>query len=303
MCRRIPFVPEHATAVLAQVQMAVEPAIGTHVGRDIPPSAAEVADEDPATVEPCPRSSRTAHEDVLLMAMDDISCTKLVEDGTAEGIGALFAHEPWVPYHADSKRSTSLITALHSETDESRGDDVGHVPRQFAGVPLGAADDAVRAKQRGNEMDDAHALLQHLELVIQEPRRKHPCPSMLVGMRPTVRGSTDDPVHERRVEADTRVATLESGDRIVSQRIHRAERLEAIPAKPVTVRDVGECVCAREVRNRDVEYAARLADSMNLLENRDDIYDMLQDIVGVHFIETVRREWPWRHVQIVNDVS
>jgi hypothetical protein len=94
---------------------------------------------------------------VLLMAMNDIRRTKLAEDGPAEGIRALLAHEPWVPYHADPKRSPLLITALHSETDESRRHDVGHVARQFAGVALGAANDAVRAKQRGNEMDDAHA--------------------------------------------------------------------------------------------------------------------------------------------------
>jgi len=126
---------------------------------------------------------------------------------------------------------------------------------------------------------------------------------MLVGLRPAVRGSKDDAVQQRRVEADARVATIESGDRIVSQLIHRAERLKAIPAEPVTVRDVGKGVCAREVWNGHVEDAARLADSMNLFENRDDVYNVLEDIVGVHFIETICGEWPWRHVQVVNDVS
>src|SRR6266849_4696472 len=67
-------------AVLAQVQMAMVPAIGRDIGGYIKPAAPEIGHEDTPPREPAERSGETAGEHVLLMAVNDVGLEQFRKD-------------------------------------------------------------------------------------------------------------------------------------------------------------------------------------------------------------------------------
>ncbi len=145
------------TAVLTQVQVAVEPAIRVDVRRDVPSSATEVADEYAATIEPRPRRRGAAHEHMLLMAVDHVGPPKLAEYRAAEGIGALSTDKPRITDDANLQQPHLLLAVFVAEADERRRHNIGHVTGKLEPVPFCAADDAGRSEQCRNEMRHAHA--------------------------------------------------------------------------------------------------------------------------------------------------
>src|SRR5262245_18238343 len=112
MGRGVRPVAENSTAVLAQMQMAVEPAICADVRRDVPPSSAKVVHEHSAAVERRPCGGRAADKDMLLMAVNDIGVPKLAKYCPAEVIGALLAHQLRFTNHTNSKLTNPLISVL-----------------------------------------------------------------------------------------------------------------------------------------------------------------------------------------------
>src|SRR5262245_21777330 len=81
------------------------------------------------------------------------------------------------------------------------------------------------------------------------------------------------------------------------------KRIEASPAKPVTVRHVGEGVGAREMWDRRMQPRPGATDAMDLLECLRHVIDVLEDVVGVYLIERSRFEGPRPAVEVVDDIG
>ena len=91
---RVAGMAEHRPAVLAQVQVAVKERVCGHVGRQVPPAAAEVADEDAAAERTAPRRRQRAGEHVLLVAVHDVGARQRAQQVPAHRVRALAADVP-----------------------------------------------------------------------------------------------------------------------------------------------------------------------------------------------------------------
>src|SRR6266849_9487198 len=67
-------------AVLAQVQMAVVPAIGRDIGGYVKPTTPEISNEDAPPRESAKRGGETAGEYVLLMAVNNVGLEQFRKD-------------------------------------------------------------------------------------------------------------------------------------------------------------------------------------------------------------------------------
>jgi hypothetical protein len=146
----------NATAVLAQVQMPVEPRIRGDIRRDVVAAAPEIADEHALPGQPAPRGHGAAHEHVMLVTVHDVGSPQFAKHFETERVGALPAHEPGVPDRPHLQRADLFLTPLVSECHQRRRDAIDHLPGQLEGVPLRAANDTVGTEERGDDVDDLH---------------------------------------------------------------------------------------------------------------------------------------------------
>jgi hypothetical protein len=103
---------------------------------------------------------------MLLVAVNDVGPSQLAKQCATDRVRALLTNQPRVADHAHSKPPDQLFATLCPEAHQRRRNDVGHVSRKLASVAFSATNDAVGAKQGGNEVDDAHRLLQYFELEV-----------------------------------------------------------------------------------------------------------------------------------------
>ena len=152
-----PLVPVDAAAVVAEVQMAVEPAVGGDIRRDVPSSAAELADEHAPATGATPQGGRTAHDDVLLMAVDDLGrrrAPRTAGDGMDWCAGPGRTRD--CQARCTSSDPTRLVAIAITERHQRRRYARGHVARQLERIALGSADDPVGPEERRNDVDDPH---------------------------------------------------------------------------------------------------------------------------------------------------
>src|SRR2546425_11276527 len=88
-----------ATAVLADVEMALIPAVRRDVCGKVPTAAAIVAHEDRPVGEPTREGRNCAGHHVLLVAMHDPRPPHLVEQRRGDRVRPLAAHVPCIPDH------------------------------------------------------------------------------------------------------------------------------------------------------------------------------------------------------------
>ena len=72
-------VAEISAAVLAKMQMTVEPIVGREIGRHIPSSTAKVGDEHPPAKRAACNCGHTGRQDMLLIAMNDVRAAQMRE--------------------------------------------------------------------------------------------------------------------------------------------------------------------------------------------------------------------------------
>ena len=199
----------NAATVVAEVQMAVEPAVGGDIRRDVPTSTAKLADEDAPATGATPQSGRTAHDDVLLMAVDDLGAAESREqpdDGTdwcagpARTKGCQARAPRVIPRsRVDCARRTSRAWSV-------RAWPCGAPARTHSARLLRRSRRARRAPERCGRPSSR---LEHLEPEGHEPRWEHPGPATLVDVRPAIRAPPDQLVDQRRMKVDLRRGTAE----------------------------------------------------------------------------------------------
>ena len=150
--------PEHGPAVFADVQVAVKPPVGRHVGGDVPTTATEIGHEYPATGHAAQGRGGAAHHHVLLVAVHDIGAKNFAEHGGGPAIGLLAAHSPAARQDAHAQPIDRTIAGFGAERHEARRHLLGHMPCELERISFGASDDAAGAKQRRDQMQHARTI-------------------------------------------------------------------------------------------------------------------------------------------------
>ena len=108
-------------AVLADVKMSVIETVGRHVRREIPAAATEIGAVDTASAETRDDRQDAARDDVLLVTMNHVGISQLVEQSHRERIRALTANEPGIADDADSQAAGLLLPVPRAEGNQARG--------------------------------------------------------------------------------------------------------------------------------------------------------------------------------------
>ncbi len=153
-------VPEDRPAVFADVQVAVIPAVGRDIRRDVPAAAAEVGTEHTAPERTRRERREAARDHMLLVAVDDVRAPHFADHRRGYRIRPLSSHVPRVAGDANVQRSDPFVPLAFAERQQPRRHSIRHVPRELEHVALPAANDPVAGvEQRRNDV-------QHSPLIV-----------------------------------------------------------------------------------------------------------------------------------------
>src|SRR4029450_4297004 len=136
--------------------MAIEPAVGRDVRRDVPTPATEIGREYPASAQAAGSGRRGAHQNVLLMAMNDVRVQNFRKQRGRQRIVSLTAYVPSVGDDADVEIPESRPLRFRAERHKSSGQIVGHVTGKLERVSLRATENAGRSEKRRHQVEDTH---------------------------------------------------------------------------------------------------------------------------------------------------
>ena len=91
--------------------------------------------------------------------MNDVRAAENLEESQMERIIPLASDVRRSRQNPDPQSANLLVTILITKRHQSCGNVRRHVPGQFQGIPLRAADRVARTKQGRNDMDDFHSCL------------------------------------------------------------------------------------------------------------------------------------------------